>query len=99
MSRSSSISNLVVASEPHQTSREVFRWMVLRDIGQQIYSRKATSILGSFYGSPTTLSADSLICIGTDRGHVLVFDFRQQLKCVCGIDDACELTLILCLLV
>ena len=84
-------------SGPHESPREVFRWAVLRDIGQHIYLRKATSVLGAFHGSPTVLSANGLICIGTDRGCVLVFDFKQQLKCVCGIDDACELIVILCI--
>jgi vacuolar protein sorting-associated protein 8 len=76
-------------------TREVFRWAILQDIGKHIYLQKASSVLGSFHGSPTALSANGLICIGTDQGRVLVFDFKQQLKCVCGVDDACELTVIL----
>ncbi|KAF8478275.1 Golgi CORVET complex core vacuolar protein 8-domain-containing protein [Gautieria morchelliformis] len=92
ISRASSISNLPAHfeayKESHESPREVFRWAVLRDIGQQIYFPKASSILGSFHGLPTALSANGLICIGTDRGRVLVFDFKQQLKCVCGVDDA-----------
>ena len=99
ISRASSVSNLPAhfasQEEPHALSREVFRWAVLRDISQQIYLRKASSVLGSFHGLPTALSANGFICIGTDRGRVLVFDFKQQLKCVCGVDDACEFTVIL----
>ncbi|KAF8578041.1 hypothetical protein K439DRAFT_1639240 [Ramaria rubella] len=95
ISRTSSLSNLQSHPEPpekpREPAREVFRWTVLRDIGQQIYIRKATSILGSFHGVPTVLSANGLICIGTDRGRALVFDFKQQLKCVCGVNDASEL--------
>ncbi|KAF8513125.1 Golgi CORVET complex core vacuolar protein 8-domain-containing protein [Hysterangium stoloniferum] len=94
ISRTSSTNNLHSHSEEdinrRTPPREVFRWAVLQDIGQQIYSRKAASVLGSFHGSPTVFSANGLICIGTDRGRVLVFDFKQQLKCICGADDTAE---------
>jgi vacuolar protein sorting-associated protein 8 len=72
-----------------EQDREVFRWTELRNIAQSIYSppspAKATSVLGrNVVGSPTTLVANGLICIGTDEGRVWVFDFKQNLKCVCG---------------
>jgi hypothetical protein len=35
-------------------------------------------------GQPTVLAANGIICIGTARGWVMVFDFAQVLKCVCG---------------
>jgi vacuolar protein sorting-associated protein 8 len=101
ISRASSISNLPnhdgAYKESQNSSREAFRWAVLREIGQQIYFPKANSVLGSFHGLPTALSANGLICIGTDRGRVLVFDFKQQLKCVCGVDDARESNGISCI--
>ena len=96
ISRVSSLSNFGNNSrfrdEPQEATWESFRWAILRDVGQQIYLHKAAAILGSFHGSPTVLSANGLICIGTDRGRVLVFDFKQQLKCVCGPDDSCKTT-------
>ena len=30
------------------------------------------------------LAANGLICVGMDNGRILVFDFKQTLKCVCG---------------
>ncbi|EGN99739.1 hypothetical protein SERLA73DRAFT_88352 [Serpula lacrymans var. lacrymans S7.3] len=32
------------------------------------------------------LSANGLICVGTDMGRIYVFDFKQTLKCICGQD-------------
>lgn len=76
-------------SQSHQ-SREVFRWTQLRTIGDYVYgkhSQKASTLLGTVNaGSPTVLAANGLICIGTDTGQVLVFDFKQNLKCTCGPD-------------
>ncbi|TDL25957.1 hypothetical protein BD410DRAFT_716446 [Rickenella mellea] len=70
--------------------REAFRWTILREIGDLLYTRtpsKASAVLGSDkFGSPTVLSANGYICIGTETGRVCVFDFKQQLRCVCGGD-------------
>lgn len=67
--------------------REVFRWSQLRDIGNLVYghhAQKAAAVMGTpLTGSPTVLAANGLICIGTDTGQILVFDFKQNLKCVC----------------
>ncbi|KAI0663401.1 Golgi CORVET complex core vacuolar protein 8-domain-containing protein [Cubamyces menziesii] len=99
LSRSSSVTNLSAhfandrpTHTPAQTAREVLRWTQLRIIGEHIYAgqpSKASSLLGvQSSGSPTVLSANGLICIGTDTGLVLVFDFKQTLKCVCGNESA-----------
>lgn len=71
---------------PSHPEREVFRWTVLRHLSSQIYSSsaKAAAILDSHMGRPTALAAHGVVCIGTDTGRTFVFDFRQQLKCVCG---------------
>ncbi|KAI0775842.1 Golgi CORVET complex core vacuolar protein 8-domain-containing protein [Trametes elegans] len=94
LSRSSSVTNLSAhvahgeaTSARSQPDREVLRWTQLRLIGEHIYAgtSKASSLLGAqSSGSPTVLAANGLICIGTDTGRVLVFDFKQNLKCVCG---------------
>ncbi|OSD06995.1 hypothetical protein PYCCODRAFT_1359573 [Trametes coccinea BRFM310] len=95
LSRSSSVTNLSThfangqTTQPHkQLVREVLRWTQLRVIGEHIYAgqaSKASSLLGiQSVGSPTVLAANGLICIGTDAGLVLVFDFKQTLRCVCG---------------
>ncbi|THH28379.1 hypothetical protein EUX98_g5796, partial [Antrodiella citrinella] len=81
------------ATIPHAKEaedREVFRWTELRNIGDYLYrnavpSSKAAEILGtSDVGSPTVLTANGLICVGTDNGKILVFDFKQNLICICG---------------
>ncbi|KAH7107981.1 Golgi CORVET complex core vacuolar protein 8-domain-containing protein [Auriculariales sp. MPI-PUGE-AT-0066] len=66
-----------------------FRWTVLRELGRQIHlskSQKATEMLGA-PGTPTVFTANGLICVGTTRGKTLVFDFKQQLRCICGSDQ------------
>ena len=68
--------------------REVFRWSQLRNISELIYghhAQKVASLLGTPHtGSPTALAANGLVCIGTDTGNIFVFDFKQNLKCVCS---------------
>lgn len=47
-------------------------------------SQKASNVLGApILGSPTTLAANGLICIGTTEGKIVVHDFSQSLLCVC----------------
>ncbi|KAI0075109.1 hypothetical protein K474DRAFT_1676591 [Panus rudis PR-1116 ss-1] len=94
LSRETSTSN--VHDQPNEPQpqqaeeREVFRWTRLRNIEEIVYGKqpsKASAILGTpAVGSPTVLAANGLVCIGTDTGKVIVFDFRQNLKCICGDD-------------
>lgn len=37
-------------------------------------------------GAPTVMAANGLICVGTETGFICVFDFKQNLKCICGTD-------------
>ena len=71
---------------------EPFRWTSLQVVNEFVYFKqhgKASAILGSpTPGSPTTLAANSLICIGTDAGKVWVFDFKQNLLCICGQEQS-----------
>ena len=69
-----------------------FRWTVLRELGRQIYfsqSQKVTEVLGTA-GTPTVFTANGLVCVGTTKGKILVFDFKQQLRCICGSDQLGE---------
>ncbi|KAL5523736.1 hypothetical protein ACEPAG_7909 [Sanghuangporus baumii] len=91
LSRTSSASNIKGIYSPtslDEKEPEAFRWTTLQAIGEQIYRNapeKASAVLGSpDLGSPTVLAANGLICIGTDTGRVFVFDFKQELKCICG---------------
>jgi hypothetical protein len=59
-------------------------------------SQKAAAVLGSVLegssiaekGSPTVLAANGLICVGMGAGRVYVFDFKQNLKAICGGTEA-----------
>jgi len=96
LSRMSSSSNLQALSTTENSDvashsnkpveQESFRWTHLRNISTHIYSaksNKASSVLGASMGFPTALAANGLICIGTDDGQICVYDFKQNLKCIC----------------
>lgn len=72
--------------------REVFRWSSLRSAGSHLYNQKpakASSVLGDIIaGAPMVLAANGFICVGTDKGRIFVFDFKQSLKCICGSDSS-----------
>jgi hypothetical protein len=70
--------------------REVVRWTSLRSAGSHLYNQnpaKASSVLGDpITGAPMVMAANGFICVGTDKGRIFVFDFKQTLKCICGSD-------------
>ena len=70
-------------------AREVFRWTQLHALGTHLPARhpsnKVQAMLGaSAVGAPMVMAANGLICIGTESGRILVFDFKQTLRCICG---------------
>src|SRR5712671_1549787 len=70
--------------------REVFRWMHLRMLGVYLFpphpSNKAQAVLGvPAVGTPMVMAANGLVCIGTESGQILVFDFKQTLRCIVEI--------------
>ncbi|EKM54684.1 uncharacterized protein PHACADRAFT_96976 [Phanerochaete carnosa HHB-10118-sp] len=96
LSPTSSQSNLPEApthahDAPSQDEREVFRWSQLRNITELLYQKhgqKIANLIGApNFGSPTVLAANGLICVGTNSGRILVFDFKQNLKCICGSSE------------
>jgi hypothetical protein len=103
ISRISSLSNLRDLPSPtdNNPDREVFRWANLRSIAHVIYasikdSPKASAVLGSVLGKsasemglPTVFTVGGMICIGTDSGRAYVFDFKQNLRCICGDEHSC----------
>lgn len=84
-----------------RVEREVFRWAVLQNAGDQLYGNrpsKAAIVLGaSNLGSPTVLAANGLICVGTDAGRIFIFDFKQTLLGICGNDVSGCYLLVLCI--
>lgn len=84
----------VVKAVIQSIEKDAFRWTNLNAITKEVYAptssavRKAMSILGAQrFETPTVLAANGYICIGTSDGKVLVYDFRQNLKCMCGEDS------------
>ena len=79
---------------PAQAEREVFQWTPLNAISNFVYSPKASKALSAMgatnLGMPTVLAANGLICVGTETGFICVFDFAQNLKCICGTDAVGE---------
>ncbi|KAG9013436.1 Vacuolar protein sorting-associated protein 8 [Tulasnella sp. 427] len=76
-------------------ARDAFRWTELKIVSDYIFqtsSQKASAVLGTSWGTPTVMAANGFICIGTDRGLVVVFDFRQQFKCICGSEASSSVT-------
>ena len=75
---------------PKRPGREVFQWTPLNSISNFIYSQKASKALNTMgttnLGTPTVMAANGLICVGTETGFICVFDFKQNLKCICGTD-------------
>jgi hypothetical protein len=58
------------------------RWTKLRKIEKQ-----ALSEIGKRkFGSPTVMAVSAVVAVGTTKGLVLVFDFRQNLKHVIGVN-------------
>lgn len=95
ISRTSSASNFAPSSSGkaqagsgNPSDRQVFKWSELHAITHQLFSKasqKASSVLGkASYGNPTVLAANGFICLGLEDGRIVVFDFKQTLKAVCG---------------
>lgn len=76
---------------PEQPGREVFQWTPLNAISNFVYSPKALNAMETVnLGVPTVLAANGLICVGTETGFICAFDFKQNLKCICGKDAVGE---------
>ena len=85
------IFNAVIRS----TENEAFRWTNLHLISKDLFAstavKKAMTVLGARgYKTPTVLAANGSVCIGTSDGKILVYDFRQNLRCICGDESSGE---------
>lgn len=95
VSRASSVNGIDGIENPTSQEDRVgpFRWTTLRHVSEYLFPQaldKARAILGTAHvGHPSVLAANGLICVGTVRGLVLVFDFQQRLKCICGDENSC----------
>ncbi|GEM07801.1 late endosometo vacuole transport-related protein [Rhodotorula toruloides] len=73
------------------------KWSSLKRVSARMYPQtgatagaaalsQAEQIAKSAMGQPTVMAVSGLIAIGTTKGWVLVFDFGQNLRCVCGTE-------------
>lgn len=53
-------------------------------------SALASSTQSSMLGAPTVLAVSGLVAVGTAKGWAMVFDFNQNLRCVCGTEGIGE---------
>ncbi|KAI9828645.1 MAG: Vacuolar protein sorting-associated protein 8 [Thelocarpon impressellum] len=59
---------------------EVVRWTKLRQVTGQAFSEVGKRN----FGKPTCMAVSAAIALGTSKGVILLFDYRQTLKCIIG---------------
>ncbi|KAI5478318.1 late endosome to vacuole transport-related protein [Pseudohyphozyma bogoriensis] len=83
------------SSSVGRTPSETFKWTPLRRISTRIYPPSTKGGAGftsagaahaGLMGTPTVLAVNGIVAMGTSKGWVLVFDFSQNLRCVCGTE-------------
>lgn len=79
-----------IQDEDSSREQEAFRWTRLRQIENAIglHTTPNPNIIkgADDLGTPSCMTANGLICLGTSTGRVLVYNFKQMLQCVCGND-------------
>lgn len=68
------------ARDDAETPWQVVSWTRLRKLASQCFSEPGKRQ----FGTPTCLAASTFIVVGTSRGLVLIFDYKQTLKSVIG---------------
>lgn len=72
----------------NKSSNNTFKWSPLRRISTRIYPPPPPSLSSNNIthnlGEPTVLAVSGIIAIGTSKGWVQIFDFGQNLLCICG---------------
>ncbi|GAA5837898.1 hypothetical protein JCM11251_004692 [Rhodosporidiobolus azoricus] len=88
----SNASSLGLEGESLPPTRAV-KWSSLRRIATRVFPSssgagvsQAEQMAKSAMGQPTVMAISGLVAIGTNRGWVLVFDFSQNLRCICGTE-------------
>jgi hypothetical protein len=82
--RSSILSEFAHTNAEKSLPKEAFKWSPLKIINSLVFSMNRNNADAGEHGEPTVIATNGLICIGTRKGRVLVFDFKQKMKCVCG---------------
>ncbi|GAA5947773.1 hypothetical protein JCM3765_001077 [Sporobolomyces pararoseus] len=79
-------------ASPNRPVIKTIKWSPLKRISSRIAppqpSTNGASLgvgIGS-QGSPTVMAVSGIIVIGTTKGWTMVFDFGQNLRCICGTE-------------
>ncbi|GAA5986914.1 hypothetical protein JCM5350_000362 [Sporobolomyces pararoseus] len=79
-------------ASPNRPLVKTIKWSPLKRISSRIVppqtSTNGASLgvgIGS-QGSPTVMAVSGIIVIGTTKGWTMVFDFGQNLRCICGTE-------------
>lgn len=82
-------SSLAATAPPART----IKWSSLKRLSGRLYPSSvagnggaAEQMARGAMGSPTVMAVSGLVAVGTSKGWVLVFDFGQNLRCVCGTE-------------
>jgi hypothetical protein len=82
-------------SEAGRPSTETFKWSSLKRISSRIYPpiskggvgfTPAGATAAGLMGVATVMAVSGIIAVGTSKGWVMVFDFGQNMRCVCGTE-------------
>lgn len=83
------------ATEAGKAPSDTFKWSVLRRLSSRIYPpiskggvgfTSASATQAGLLGVPTVMAVSGVVAVGTSKGWVMVFDFGQNLRCVCGTE-------------
>ncbi|GAA5899138.1 hypothetical protein JCM8208_003013 [Rhodotorula glutinis] len=87
------VSTPSIAGEPRRVSPRVrtIKWSPLKRLSARVRPSSGSSAAAelmaqSALGQPTVMAVNGLVALGTNKGWVLVFDFAQNLRCVCGTE-------------
>lgn len=84
-SRSSSVASILHLAELADDGttprpRESVKWTPLRKLSSHLYSEAGKRA----FGTPTCFTVSGVLAIGTTKGLVLIFDYKQVCKCTLG---------------
>ncbi|GAA5991637.1 hypothetical protein JCM11641_000205 [Rhodosporidiobolus odoratus] len=78
-------------SEAEAAPSRSVKWSSLKRISTRVFPStgnvpQTEQMAKSAMGQPTVMAVSGLVAIGTSRGWTMVFDFGQNLRCVCGTE-------------
>ncbi|GAA5820930.1 hypothetical protein JCM3770_002634 [Rhodotorula araucariae] len=90
-SETSSLFDGAIAASAAPRRTRAIKWSTLKRLSARVHPPVASSAAAelmaqSALGQPTVMAVSGLVALGTNKGWVLVFDFAQNLRCVCGTE-------------